>query len=312
MNLINLRPSLQRPSLRQIEAFLAVAEAGSFSAAARKMAATQPALSQAVRELEEVLGLRLFFRTTRRVELTAEGSALRDRLAMGLDVLDDALARARDLAQLRSGHLRIAAPPLLASTVLAGLIAEFAARHPGLSFDLADVVSAEIPQLVRRGLADVGVGTFVEGEAGLDRRVLLGDVMALVCRPDHPLAQGPAGWADLAGERLIGLDRASGLRRLADLGLESAGLDLSPVIVVHQVATALALVEAGMGVAVFPRYALHDRGDRLVCQPLEAPRLKREVVMLTATDRAPSPVAEAFARHLLQGFGAAYRRNDGG
>lgn len=306
MNLIN-----NRPSLRQIEAFLAVAEAGSFSAAARKMAATQPALSQAVRELEDQLALRLFTRTTRRVDLTAAGAALRDRLAMGLDVLDDALARARDLAQLRSGHLRIAAPPLLASTVLARLIASFAARHPGLSFDLADVVSAEIPQLVRRGLADVGVGTFVEGEAGLDRRVLLGDVMSLVCRHDHPLAQGPVAWADLAGQRLIGLDRASGLRRLADRGLDMAGLDLAPVITVHQVATALALVQAGMGVAVFPRYAVHDRGESLSCQPLEAPRLKREVVMVTAADHAPSPVAEAFQRHLMQGFAAAYRREGG-
>lgn len=296
-----------RPTLRQIEAFLAVAEAGSFSAAARASGATQPALSQAVRELELSLDLQLFSRTTRRVDLTAEGAALRDRLAAGLGALDDAFARARDAAALRTGHLRIAAPPLLAGTVLPPLIAEFAALHPGLTFELSDIVSSDIPDRVRSGLADIGIGTFPVAEQGLDRRILLTDAMTLICPKSHPLAAGPVAWADLSGQRLIGLDRSSGLRRLADIGLQAAGLDLSPVVEVRQVSTALALVEAGMGLAIFPSYAVKGREAGLACMPLTSPRLQREITMITHAGKALGPAAREFAGHLATGFAPAYR-----
>ena len=80
-----------RPSLRQIEAFLAVAETGSFSRAATRLGGTQPGISQAVRELEALLELRLFDRTTRRVVLTTAGEVFRDGALKGMEALDQAL-----------------------------------------------------------------------------------------------------------------------------------------------------------------------------------------------------------------------------
>lgn len=303
-----MNPINQRPSLRQIEAFLAVAEAGSFSSAARRVGSTQPALSQAVRDLEDALGLSLFARTTRRVDLTDEGIALRERLSNGMAILDDAFSRSRDVAALRSGHLKIAAPPLLAATVLPPLIASFAAVHPGLTFDLADVVSADIPRRVRSGLADVGIGTFGPTEQGIDRRLLLTDTMSLICPKGHALARQSLCWDDLKGHSVIGLDHGSNLRLLADVGLQSAGLDTAPRMVVRQVATALSLVEAGLGIAIFPSYVIKGREDRLACIPLDQPRLLREIVIISAPDRVHPPAVTALVRHLITAFASAYRR----
>lgn len=296
-----------RPTLRQISAFLSVAEAGSFSAAAERLGSTQPAVSQAVRDLEGTLGLRLFNRTTRRVNLTEAGLELRDRLQEGVDLLDSALARARNVAELRVGHLRLAAPPQISATVLPPLLADFARQHPGVTYDLADVVAAEIPDRVRNGLADLGLGTFGSGEPGLDRRVLLTDVMMLVCRPDHQLAQGQPRWQDLAAVPIVALEKASGLRSLMDSGFRAADLVPEIQVTVRLVGTALALVEAGLGVAIMPSYVLRGRSDRLVSLPLGAPALRRELVMIRHVDRAQTPVAQEFARHVLRAFSTAYR-----
>jgi DNA-binding transcriptional LysR family regulator len=297
-----------RPNLRQIDAFLAVADLGSFSRAAERLGGSQPGISQAVRDLEQALGLALFHRTTRRVELTPEGAALRDRLSRGIEALEDAFAHARDLAGLRQGRLRVAAPPMLAATVLPPILTGFARAHPGLIIELADTVAADIPGLLRAGQADLGIGTFAATEPGLERRLLLRDAMTLFCPVDHPLSKGPVGWSDLAGVPLVALAPPSGLRALMDDGFRSAGLVAQPVCTVRQVSTALALVRAGLGVAVFPAYALRGHEGRLIAVPVDAPRLVREIVMIRPHDQIPPPAAMAFQRHLLRAFAGAYRQ----
>lgn len=297
-----------RPSLRQIDAFLAVAELGSFSRAAERLGSTQPAISQSVRELEEALALRLFDRTTRRVELTAAGAALREQVAEGIDALDRAFARARDLATLKRGHLRIAAPPLMAATVLPPLLASFAAAHPGLTFEIADVITTEIVARLRAGQADLGLGTFAMDEPDLERRLVLRDAMMLYLPRDHALASdSPAAWSDLAGQPMVALERSSGLRRLMETGFDAAAIPVRLAFEVQQVNTALALVEAGLGLAVLPGYAaVAAKGRALTSRPLVMPQISREVVLLQPRDRRAPPVAAAFAEHLSRHLRRAY------
>ena len=120
-------------TLKQVTAFLAVADAGSFTSAAERLKIAQPALSQAVRELEAELGLRLFDRTTRRVELTVAGREFREATARVVGDLDFAIRNARDLASRRRGRIVVAAPPLLAANVLPSAIRDFARDYPDLS-----------------------------------------------------------------------------------------------------------------------------------------------------------------------------------
>ncbi|ADZ70288.1 LysR family transcriptional regulator [Polymorphum gilvum] len=287
-----------RPSLRQIEAFLAVAEHGSFSRAAERIGSTQPALSQAVRDLEAALALRLFDRTTRRVDLTEAGRLLQERVAKGLEELDNAFLHARDLARLRRGHLRVAAPPLLAATVLPQALAGFLAAHAELTCALADVGTEEIVARVRSGQADLGIGTFQPGEPDLELRPILRDEMMLFCGCDEAPART---WRDLEHRPVITLTRASSLRLVTELGFETAGLALRPTHEVNQIATALALVEAGFGVAVLPGYARAAmRGMAVRAAPLREPSISREIMLLQARDRPPGPAAAAFAEYLAR------------
>lgn len=288
-----------RPSLRQIEAFLTTAAEGSFSRAAERLGSSQPAVSQAIRELESDLALRLFDRTTRRVELTEGGRVFRDQIAKGLDEIDRALRDARDLAGLRRGTLRIAAPPLLAASVLPDAIASFARDHPGLSFELADTGTEDILARVRSGRADIGVGTFPPGDPDLDHRPVLRDALMLFCPPDHPLTGATPGWADLGGLPMLALTRDSGIRLLVELSFDRADLPFRPVMEVAQIATALALVAAGMGLAVLPGYARATPAAAPVrAVALAGPPVGRELSILLPRDRSPSPAARAFIDHL--------------
>jgi DNA-binding transcriptional LysR family regulator len=286
-----------RPNLRQIEAFLAVAEAGSFSRAAQAIGMTQPGISQAIRDIETLLDLKLFDRTTRRVELTAAGDSFRAGALKSIEALDGAVALAQDQTALRQGQLRLAAPPFLAATVLPQVLAQFRARYPGLMLELFDTTTAQILARVGGHQVDLGLGTFASAGNGLARRVVLHDEMMCFASAAFALPH-PARWADLAGLPVIVLTRASALRLRAEVGFEAAGVSLSPAFEVEQIATALALAQAGLGIAILPGYARAGQPQGVIARPLQTPVLRREVALIYAADRALSPAATAFADHL--------------
>ncbi|MEW5422772.1 LysR family transcriptional regulator [Amorphus sp. 3PC139-8] len=285
-----------RITLKQIEAFLAVAESGSFSRAAAVSVYAQPALSQAVKELEGELGVRLFDRTTRRVELTDAGREFRASAEKIFDDLDHAVQNVHALAERRRGRIRIAAPPLLAAVVLPQAIAAFRRDHPGVSVDLIDVGTDEIVESVRTGRAECGLGTFPPGGDEIERLPLARDELMLFCPSGSGFAEHRSvSWNALAGETLVTLTRGSGIRLLAEVGFEAAGVELAPSYEVAQVTTALALVEAGLGVAVLPTYALAAaRPEKVVGRPLTSPTIGREIHLIHQSGRSISPAIAAF------------------
>lgn len=284
------------PTLRQIQAFLAVADAGSFTKAAGRLRVAQPALSQLVRDLERELGIRLLDRTTRRIELTEGGREFRGAAAKILSDLDLAVRNATGFAERERGRIVIAAPPLLASVLMPGAIAELGRRHPGIRATLLDARTDAIVEAVRGGEADCGVGTFLAGEAGIERLPLARDGLMLFCDPGHALARRPSvAWADLAEEPLVTLTRASGIRLLVEVGFEACEVPLRPRFEVSQITTALAFVEAGLGVTVLPTYARAAAPhSRLAARPLTDPAIARDVVMIRTSGRAPTPAVLAF------------------
>lgn len=284
-------------TIKQIESFLAVANEGSFSAAARRLGSAQPALSQAVRDLELELGVRLFDRTTRRVELTSAGREFMGASGKVLEDLDHAVQNARDLADRKRGRIRIAAPPLLAAVVLPQAIAEFQAQHPGIKLELVDVGTEQIVESVLNGQAECGLGTFPPGETGIERTVLMRDNLMLFCAYDSPFTgKSTVEWADLKEQPLITLTRDSGIRLLVEVGFETVRLPLKPAFEVSLVTTALALVEAGLGVAVLPTYALASaQHHKVTGKILTNPSIAREVVLIHASGRSVAPATAAFA-----------------
>ncbi len=281
-----------------------MAEAGHFSRAAERLGMSQPALSQAVRELEEGLGTRLFDRTTRRVDLTEAGRLFRDTALAGLGEIDRAVGLVQDLAALRRGVVRLAAPPLLAATVLPRAVRAIGAALPGLEIRLEDLGTDLIVDRLRSGRAEIGIGTFPPETEGLAVTPLVRDRLAAFLRADHPLAgAGTLGWSALADQPVVALTRESGLRLLTEMGFQAAGLACRPAHEVHQIHTALALVDELGAVAVLPLYAagaLHGRDFRVV--PLQAPVIGREIALARWRDKAPAPAAQAVAQRLVQDF----------
>ncbi len=284
-----------RPTLRQIECFEAVVELGNFSRAAERMGTSQANLSHTIRDLEAVLGARLFDRTTRRVELTAAGNAFASGALMGLREIDRASESVRDVAKLKKGLVRIAAPPLLAATILPVLLKELATAHPDLDVRVEDVSTDIIVEHVRSGRCDLGVGTFAAGEAGLAVQQGLQDQLMVFCEPGHDFAsRAEVEWSELANRPIITLTKESNIRVLAEIGFEAAGLPLRPRLEVHQIHTALALAEHGAGIAILPSYSLAATNGRTIeARPLVSPAIVRDVGLITARDRAPSPATIA-------------------
>lgn len=286
-----------RIALRQIEAFLAVAEHGNFSTAARHLNAAQPALSQAVKDLEAELGTRLFDRTTRRVELTPAGLEFQGSTAKVLEDLEHAIQNVRDLATRRRGRIKVAAPPLLSSAILPQAIVAFRKEFPGISIELIDIGTEEIVQSVVAGKVDCGLGTFPPSEEGIERTLLMRDNLMLFCPKKHPVcAKRVVRWSDLQDQPMVALTRSSGIRLLVDIGTETAGFAAKPAFEVSLITTALALVEAGLGVSVLPSYALAAaRQHAVLAKPLVDPTVSRDIVLIHASGRSISPAVAAFS-----------------
>lgn len=285
-----------RITLKQIDAFLAVAETGNFSRAATRLQSAQPALSQAVKELETELGVRLLDRTTRRVELTEAGREFQASAGKIVEDLGLAVGNLHALAERKRGRIRVAAPPLLAAAVLPEAIAEFRTEAPGISVDLIDTSTDQIMESVRSGRAECGLGTFPPGGEQIERLPLARDELMLFCHRTSPFAERrTVDWKALEGEPLVTLTRDSGIRLLTEVGFESAGIELVPVHEVGHITTAIALVEAGLGVAVLPTYALAAaRNGALTGRPLAAPTIAREIHLIHASGRSVSPAVAAF------------------
>ncbi|MGV1794801.1 LysR family transcriptional regulator [Rhizobium lusitanum] len=288
-------------NLRQIKCFQAVVELGNFSRAAERLRTSQAGVSHAIHDLEALLGTRLFDRTTRRVELTEAGQIFAAGVLPGLAEIERAVESVRDLSELRTGLVRIAAPPLLGATVLPRLLQEVAKLHPSLKLRIEDVGTDLIVPRVRNGLYEIGIGTFNTDEEGIDRQHVLSDRLMVFIEMDHPFKSlEEVGWKALHDQRVITLTRESNIRLLTEIGFETAGLPLRPHLEVHQIHTALSLVESGAGVAVLPTYAfaaLNGRG--IAARPLTDPAITRQVSIITARERTLSPATTA-VRPLLR------------
>lgn len=292
-------------TLRQLRAFNAVAEEGSIARAAQRLHLTASALSMLIGTLEGELGVRLFERTTRRMVLTDEGKKLLPTVEQLLGQLDGAITDLHEFSQSRSSRLRIAASPLLAATLLPHLMASFRERFPAIRLTLRDVQVSEVAQAVRVGEADLGVCTADVDALDLHTTVLHQDRLMLACLETHPWASRfELPWRELAGEPLALMQPGSGLRKLSERGLAQIGEPVDPAYEVSNVTTAVGLVEAGLAVAVLPRYALiRTRAVGVRAVPLIDPVVERAIVALNAPERPLTSAGEAFLAHFQQAAG---------
>lgn len=298
-------------TIRQLRAFIAVAETGSFTAAAGTLSLTQSALSVLVRELEAEVGVRLFDRHTRGVLLTDAGREFQPRVQRMLADLNDAVASIAELGARKRGLVRLVAPQLIASAVLPDVIAAYRKKYPGVEVLLKDALPEHLLEPIATGTADLAFGHELPHDETVRGSVFLEDPFWLVCRRDDPLGRcRKVGWADIAGRTFIGPTRDFRQRLQATLDPATrATMAAAQGQDVSYLTTALGLVMAGEGITVGPSYAARlVRAYGLCMIELGAPVFKRKISVYQAVRREPTPAAAAFVETLREIIGSPAQR----
>ena len=296
-------------TLRQLEILVAAADAATFSEAAHKLGISQPSLSETIRRMEGELGTAMFDRNTRSVALTADG---RHTVAIAREVVREfhlGLESIADRSRAQRARVTIAALPSIACAVLPVALRAFRKQRPGTEIALNDVLHERAIALVRDGVADVAVTVRPASLDGLEFAVLGADALHLVCRRDHSLAtKRRPEWRDFAGEAFVALARATSVRRLAEAAFVHAGVGLEPAYEVEQIPTAVALVEAGLGITALPGLTLSMvKVTGLVARPIGGPPMRRQIGVATLSGRALSPAAASLVAHLNRCFAGCAR-----
>ena len=288
--------------LRQLRAFVTVVQTGSFSSAARSLGMSQSAVSQAVRQLEEGLGVRLLDRTTRSLQLSKVGLDFLPGIQRLLADLDHQLQDLRDLREHRRGHVTVACVPSVALRLMPEVLATFKQEHPLVNVTLKEVSRHQIIAYLRSGDVELGIANVPGEDPDLDAKLLLTDSFALVMRRDHPLAlRDSVSWEDGAAVGLIAMAVGTGIRLEMDRALPNPGKS-GPLYEAEHPATLLAMVEAGVGVAPLPGLAWPATDHPLLTfRRLTAPLIERDLFLIKKAGRDLSPAGRALYRAILSG-----------
>ncbi len=285
-----------RPTLRQLEAFVGVARRGTFTAAASEIGLSQPALSQAISQLESGLGTLLIQRTARSAYLTPEGEFLLPAAERILHELDSVVRDLRESAKTRRSRLMVGAMPSLAVGLMPHVMSRFAAQNARINVILADAQSETLYRRVEEGQLDFAFSSRLAERPGVAFASLLHDRFNLVVPRKHPLAdRKTVRWKEIEGEPMIGFAGGTGTRSDLMRALAQAGITLRPVMELSFSSTILGMVEAGLGVAALTALSLPP-----VAHPgfavvgLTEPVIGREIGIVTATHRPQTPAAAAF------------------
>ncbi|WP_227369407.1 LysR family transcriptional regulator [Halomonas sp. M20] len=289
-------PELKIQPLRYV---LAIIDEGGFNAAARHLHRSQPALSMAIKELEQRLGQSLFEKSGK-AQLTPFGLYCLPRFREFIAQHDRLSRELKAQIDKQAGHLDIAAVPSVASRLMPEILGKFIALYPDLKVSLQDGNAEFVRRQVTSGDADLGVGSVWSRQEGqmedeLDFTPLLRDRVGVVCRTDHPLAERETlDWQELQRQVVIG----NGTSRLLE-GTEAAPLLEQNAYFVANMISLTAMLEAGVGVTTLPQLAFPKEHPRLRFIPFADPKVEREIGLLRPRKRSLSPAAQAMEAFIV-------------
>nr|WP_198984530.1 LysR family transcriptional regulator [Herbaspirillum sp. ASV7] len=278
-----------------VQAFIAIADQGSFQAAADALHVTQTAVTLRLRKLEDFLGVTLIERTTRSIALTDIGQDFLPQARRLLAELAEALVEIRESGMAQRGDVSIACVPTVGVQYLPRIMQEYCARYPHNRIKILDHASSAVAQAVLRREAEFGINIAREHHPDLISLPLTEDRYVLICHKEHPLARRRRiAWPQLQSYPLIFAGEVSANRALLDPALESHGLALRSFYEVQRSSTAVGLVAQGVGVAVVPRLALQEGAyPNVRVIELVDPVVSRNLVLIKRRTAHLSPAAQA-------------------
>lgn len=280
--------------LRRLRLFLAVVDAGGFTAAAREVHVAQPAVSLAVRELEDELGAALLVRSRGGVVLTAAGEALVAPARQALRDVDTAAAAVAAVTGLVAGRLDVASLPTMAADPVADLVGAFRRLHPAVQVRLAAPNDPdEVAEAVRSGAVEVGVTEEGPANRSLREHPFVVQELLAVSPPGSATGTRPIALRSLAGHALVLSPPGASLRATVDAAFQAVDLVPSVAVESEQRDALVPLVLAGAGTSFLPA-ALARSAEGLGAVVRRTQPALRRTVALVHRSGPLSPAARAF------------------
>ncbi|MCC7275579.1 MAG: LysR family transcriptional regulator [Alphaproteobacteria bacterium] len=282
---------------KQLKAFAAVAELGSFSRAAVALSLGQPVLSRQIKSLESELGARLLHRNGRGIILTEAGKLL-DRYAKG--ILETTSKATSEIAALQSaprGTVIIGMPPSVGFVLTVPLVQQFRATYPLIAIRVIEGFSGYLLEWLLTGKVDVAVLYNAPRMPNVLSEPLLRDQLFLLGAAEDPsrLAPGAVPARRLPELPLILPSRPHGLRLVIDQVLGKAGITLDPELEVDAMPSTLRLVEQGLGYTILSYSSVHHlvEDGRIRTWPIVEPDLTRQLILATSSQRPTTTATRA-------------------
>jgi LysR family hydrogen peroxide-inducible transcriptional activator len=277
--------------LQQLKYFLAIAQTGSFTAAAKSSHVSQPSLSSQIKKLEDELGGPLFERGRQGARLTQRGELFRPRAAESLRQLEAGRTEAQELSGLKRGSVTLGCMPTTGAYLLPPLLKAFARAHPEIHVNLREESSPQLAKLLRDSEVDLAIVDEAGLGAGIHGDPLFSEPLLIALPPRHRLAaRRRLPLKTLGSEPLILMKSGHGFRKIVLDALAKAGVEPRVVHESGEIETVQALVKAGLGLSLVPRMVCH-RG--LAYAEIPPPTPSRTLFAAWKEESALSPAAKA-------------------
>ena len=292
--------------IRQLKAFLAIAEAKTFTAGARRVNVTQAAISMQIKQLEDEVGLPLFVRTPRRVIVTEAGEHLMGRARRILREHDSALAEIAELGGVEHGRLRIgSASAEFATQQLPHILQGLREKFPNSELGVTSGTSQILIEKIQHGEIDIAFVSFPVDAPNIQTDLLFSDEIVAIAHPGHPLANERfISAATLAGEKLILGERGGNTRRMIDDFFHAANVRPNIVMELSRQEAINQMVENNLGVGIAGAKTIADeiRESRLVSWLIEGAEINWELGLARLRGGYFSPIAKEFVGLCKESF----------
>ena len=284
--------------IRQLRAFVAIAESGTFTAGALRVHVTQAAISMQIRQLETEIGAKVFVRAPRHVILTEAGEQLLRRARHILREHDAALDEIAELAGAERGRLRIgSASAMVLTEQLPSILKELRKQHPAADISVTSGTSEVLVDQILAGEVDVAFVSLPVDMRGIKTERLSEDQLVAIASPRHKLAkQKTISAYTLAGERLILGERGGNTRRLIDQFFAQAGVSLRVAMELSRQQAIKRMVEEDMGVGIVPLQSVKEEVEkgRLIRWWIEGAQINWELGIAQLSNGYDSPIMQKF------------------
>jgi LysR family transcriptional regulator, transcription activator of glutamate synthase operon len=288
---------------RHLRTIDAVARHCSFTKAAEELFLAQSAISQQISRLEAEIGIQIFRRSSRSVELTEEGKVILEHARRVLAEVDDMQGQMEALTGVMRGTVRIGGIYPFGPYDLYGVLADYHERYPGVAIHMVEDTQDAMLTMLRSDELDCAFASVDPDTIGSEfaGTLLWEEEFVVIASPDHEFAaRRDVTWDDVIEEDLIAYRENSALRRRFETTIGRRGMEPRNAFVCTEMSAVRALAATGLGIAVLPRSIAELPGPDVVLRPFRPDPVTWPIALVWRTDRRHPPAAKAFLALALE------------